>query len=75
MWLCDQGIRAQGVGHLTLAQAKEADGECSFLRKQRNEQSLSTYKGTVSCYIVLHHLILTILLFSYRKNLKLQEVN
>lgn len=26
-------------------------------------------------YIALHHLILTTLLFSYRKNLKLQEVN
>ena len=42
---------------------------------ERNEQSLSNYKGTVSCYVALHHLILTTLLFSYRKNLKLQEVN
>ena len=40
MWLCDQGIRAQDVGHLTLAQAKEADGECSFLRKQREMNNL-----------------------------------
>ena len=40
MWLCDQGIRAQGVGHFTLAQAKEADGECSFLGKQREMNNL-----------------------------------
>lgn len=40
---------------------------------ERNEQSLSNYKGTVSCYIALHHLILTTL-FSYRKNLKLHKL-
>lgn len=76
--LCGQSARAQSIGS---SYKKFGFGQGSSWRAllpgqaEGNEPSLSTYEGTLGCYIELYPLTLTALLFSYRKNVKLQKVN
>lgn len=78
MWLCVWSFRAQGIGssHEKFRSGWDSNWRmCLPGEAQGNEQFLSTDKGTRGCYVGLHNLILTTLLFSCRKNLKLQVVN